>query len=219
VETPPSYPVQLHAAGWRAVVVGGGEVALRKTRRLLESGVVVAVVAPALCRGLADLAAAGTVAWCQRSFDASDLEGARLAFAATDDAGVNRLVAASAQAAGVLVDVADAPELGSFHLPAAVRRSGLQVTVSTGGRAPFLARRLRERIERRLGPEWDAWIDAAERFRADVRRHVDDPVVRSRLYDRFVAATLPAGAESPAPIRAADWRSWIAAAEDREEAP
>jgi precorrin-2 dehydrogenase/sirohydrochlorin ferrochelatase len=68
-------------------------------------------------------------------------------------------LARRARSIGVLVNVEDAPELCDFHVPAIVRRGNLILTVSTGGRAPGLARRLREWLQRRFGPEWDERLE------------------------------------------------------------
>ncbi|MFO7655410.1 MAG: bifunctional precorrin-2 dehydrogenase/sirohydrochlorin ferrochelatase [Candidatus Krumholzibacteriia bacterium] len=229
------YPVQLQLAGWPVLVVGGGMVAARKVQRLLASGAVVTIVAPRLvpelealnaasgaatrggapetsagARGAVDATAPG-VEWRQRAFAPGDVGKARLVFAATDSEAVNRTVAEVARAAGVLVNVADDPVASDFHLPALVQRGDLQVAIATGGRAPFLARRLRERWERQLGPEWEDWVAAAARFRAEVRRRIPDPASRERLHDRFAVETLPDGADLPRPCAEETWRRWIEA--------
>lgn len=136
------------------VVVGGGPVAARKVTVLRASGAQLRVVSPRLTPQLRLLAHSGQLEWRARPYAPDDLAGALLVFAATDSPDVNRQVALDAQAAGALVTVADAPELGDFSVPATLRRGELVVAVSTGGGAPGYARRLRELLEAMLGPEY-----------------------------------------------------------------
>jgi precorrin-2 dehydrogenase/sirohydrochlorin ferrochelatase len=215
----PSYPIQLHITGWPVLVVGGGEVAERKVRRLLECGAQVTVVADAATPGLRRWAAKDAVAWCQRKFATADVAGARLVFAATDDRGANQAVAEAAAQAGVPVNVADDPDAGTFHLPARIRRGSLQISIATEGGAPFLARRLRRHWEQRVGPEWEAWLAAAARFRAQVRARVHDSAARQRLYDRFFAATFGSGEGSPHSGDPQVWTDWIAAERGAKKTP
>src|SRR5580704_932736 len=127
-----------------AVVVGGGQVALRKVEWLLAAHARVTVVAPALAAGLAELVARGAVQHIAASFAPEQLQHAELVIAATDAGDIN---AAVAQAARVPVNVVDTPELSSFIFPAIIDRSPVIVAVGSGGRSPVLARRVRAQIE------------------------------------------------------------------------
>ena len=148
------YPVNLDLDGRRVVIVGGGAVAARKALRLLAAGAWLSVIAPALGKRLAALAAAGSLLHLERPYQEGDLEGALLAFAATDDAAVNRAVAAEARERGILVDVVDAPREGDFTTPALLSRGDLLVTASTGGASPGLARRIIDELEPLFGEEY-----------------------------------------------------------------
>jgi siroheme synthase-like protein len=141
------YPLVLRLTGRRCVVVGGGSVAARKVQPLLVGGADVTVVAPDLSSELEALASAGTIQAVRRPFTPADLDGAALAFAATDSRAVNQTVAEAAQARGVLVNVADDPAACDFTVPALVRRGDVTLAVSTGGRSPAFARFLREELE------------------------------------------------------------------------
>jgi precorrin-2 dehydrogenase / sirohydrochlorin ferrochelatase len=139
------------------VVVGGGAVATRKVAKLLRSGAGVVVVSPEVSPELA-----GMVAEIQRRpYEYGDLEGAHLAFAATNSREVNAAVAGEAKERGIPVNVADRPSEGDFAVPSTLRRGGLQVAVSTGGASPTLARRIRGELEEAFGPEW---ADVVEEF-------------------------------------------------------
>lgn len=120
--------------------------ALRKARALVEAGACVRVVAPRCEPELRAL----PVEWLGRPFEPADLEGAFLAYAATDDRAVNAAVAQEAKRRGIPVNVADAPEECDFILPSRVRKGNVQVAVSTSGEDPSLAVELRRKIERVL---------------------------------------------------------------------
>jgi hydroxymethylbilane synthase len=140
------YPVALSVRGRRVLVVGGGAVAERKVRGLLEAEAAVVVVSPELSRPLAEFAANGTIEWVARRFAASDLAGTFLAFAATDDDAVNAAVAEAARAAGVLVNDASDAGRGDFATPAVHRSGSLTVSVDSGGLSPSFTRRIRDEL-------------------------------------------------------------------------
>ena len=184
------YPVMLGLRDRPVLVVGGGEVALRKIEGLLSQGARLTVIAPQAAPGLEELAGRGAVELLRRGHRAGDVKGFTLVFAATDDPEVNARVSAEAEAAGIWVNVADVPELCTFYLPARVERGSLQLAVASEGGAPFAVRRLRQVLERRFGPEWSEWIDAAARFRQAVRRSGLSPAEAERRYDAFFAASV-----------------------------
>jgi len=144
------YPIFLDLSGRRCVVVGGGEVANRKARKLLQARARVVVISPEVG---AELESVG-IEIHRRPYREGDLEGAYLAFAATNVRGVNAAVAREAKERGVPVNVADSSSEGDFALPSTLRRGRLQVAVSTGGASPTLARRIRDELEEAFQPEW-----------------------------------------------------------------
>ena len=133
-------------SGKTAAVIGGGNVAYRKVKALLAAGAELLVVAPEVIDEISRLGKAGRVAVTLRHYQAGDLEGAFLAVAATDDAGVNRQVVEDAGLQGKLICVADAPDAGNCSFPALLRRGSIEVAVSTGGGCPTLAIELRDLI-------------------------------------------------------------------------
>lgn len=182
------YPVTLDLRGRACLVVGGGAVAARKVEGLLADGAAVTVVAPDLCPALADRVAQGRLRHEARPYAPGEAGGAWwLVFACTDDRGVNRQVRLDGEAAGRWVNVADDPELCAFHLPARLARGSLQVAVSTDGRAPFAARRLRDAL---TDPAWADWIDAAEDLRARVRADGLPPTEADEAFDAFFSSTV-----------------------------
>jgi siroheme synthase-like protein len=154
-ETTVLYPIFLNLSGGRCVVVGGGAVAARKVGKLLQAGAEVVVVAPEIRPELADMDAEIQ----NRPYEYGDLEGAQLAFAATDSREVNAAVAREAKEHGIFVNVADRPAEGDFAVPSTLQRGALQVAVSTGGASPALARRIRSELEDGFGPEWAGLVE------------------------------------------------------------
>jgi len=177
-----AYPIVLDLAGRRAVVVGGGRVALRKARALADAGARVTVVAPAFLPEFADEAGVESI---EAPYTAEHLDGAVLAIAATDDPAVNRRVADDARAAHVLVNVVDVPEECDFIVPAQVRRGDLLIAITTGGAAPSLSRRLRERLQTEFGPEWAEYLEALRAVRDRVMAEGHPPEVRRRIFERL----------------------------------
>jgi siroheme synthase-like protein len=172
-EALPGYPVSLVVAGRRCIVVGAGRIAARKVAGLLEAGADVVVVAPVAGDRVREWATDGVLAWREREFTPSDLDGAWLAFSATGDPAVDRVVAEAAEAARVWLGAADEPAVGSVTALSVLRRGDLVVTVGTGGRSPALAVWLRQRLADDLGPEYATLVDimseARERLRSEGR--------------------------------------------------
>ena len=178
-------PVFMDTRHGRVVIVGGGEAAVRKARLVLKSGAEVSVVAPGIGEAMGDLVAAGAVDWVARRFEAGDVAGRLAVYAATGLDDVDRLVARSAQAARVPVNVVDRPDHSTFITPAIVDRSPLIVAVSSAGKAPVLARNVRLRIESLLPARLGRLAEFAERFRPAVMAMVPEGLARLRFWDRF----------------------------------
>lgn len=146
----PYYPIFLQLSGRSVLVVGGGDVAARKIRLLLHSKARVKVVAQSLNDELLHLVSDGTIAYVDRDFHPSQLDGCYYVVAATGSADLNKFVAESADARYLFVNVVDDVTLSSAIMPAVVHRPPIAVAISSSGTAPVLARRLREQIERLL---------------------------------------------------------------------
>lgn len=155
--------------GRLVLVVGGGEVALRKARLLADAGACLRVVAPSIDQSLVALVADSGGESRARNYTADDLHGCVLAIAATDSEPTNAQVSADARTIGIPVNVVDAPELCSVIFPAIVDRSPLMVAVSSGGDAPVLARLMRARIETWIPAAYGQLAGLARRYRARVK--------------------------------------------------
>ena len=184
------YPVMLNIKNQDCLVVGGGAVALRKVEGLLCDGALVTVVSPEPDPHLKELAGKGEIVIEKREYVSGEAADYSLVFATTDDREVNREVYRDASGAGVWVNVADDPELCTFHLPSRLKRGSFQLAIASAGEAPFVVRRMRQMLERRFGEEWTAWIDAASRFRNCVREAGIDASVQEKCFDRFFSETV-----------------------------
>jgi siroheme synthase-like protein len=147
----PFYIACLRLSGRRCVVVGGGDVGLEKVEGLLACDGDVTLVAPEAHPELQQLAAEGSIAWERREYQRSDLDGALIAIAATNDTDVNIRVFDDAEARAMLVNVVDVPPLCNFILPAIVRTGPLAVAISTAGASPALAKRMKREIGELFG--------------------------------------------------------------------
>ncbi|MGQ9840433.1 MAG: precorrin-2 dehydrogenase/sirohydrochlorin ferrochelatase family protein [Anaerolineae bacterium] len=174
-----------------AVVVGGGQVAERKVRVLLQADAAVTVVSPRLTPALAQLAQDGRIRVTARSYHPGDLTGARLAIAATSDPAVNAAVADEADQCGCLVNVVDDPLRCTFHMPAIVRRGEIIIGVSTSGASPALARHLRKVIETTLGPEYEPLAGILAELRTRLRDWTPEEDQAALPWDRLIDALLP----------------------------
>ena len=164
------YPIMLDIKDKRCVIIGGGQVALRKAQSLLDCGAAVEIISPALCPGLEELVANGSLKAALRPYRRGDLKGAALVVAAADDGEVNKGVSEEAAGSGIPVNVVDVPALSSFIVPSSLRRGDLTVAVSTGGRSPALARRIRAELEQSIGEEYSLLASLAAEVRSELKR-------------------------------------------------
>ena len=173
----PTYPAMLIIKGRLCVVVGGGAVAERKAMCLVRSGAKVRLVSPDVTRKLAAAAKSGKLTHLARRFRPSDLKGAFITVAATDDAALNAKIAESAP---MLVNVADNPALCNFILPSTIRRGELTIAISTSGASPAAARAIKQELEGRFGPAVSDFLRDLATMRSRAKREIGDPAERRR---------------------------------------
>jgi len=154
----PLYQISLCIAGRLCIVIGAGDVAERKIESLLQAGAVVRVIAP-------DDVMIDGVEFIRRHYETGDLQGAFLAIAATDDRLINEAVYKEALERNVLVNVVDNPSLCTFFVPSVLTRGDLQISISTGGKCPALAKKMRIDMESRYGAEFNEYLRIAEEAR------------------------------------------------------
>ena len=184
------FPIFLKLSTRPCLLVGGGEIALRKARLLLQAGATLTVLAPTLGAGLAALAEQGALRHVAERFAPHHLVGMRLAVAATGLADVDQQVADAAEAAGIWVNVVDDPQASSYITPSIVDRSPLVIALSTGGGAPVLARMLRERLESLIPAGWGRVADFARVMRERVAARIANSDARRAFWESVLAGPI-----------------------------
>jgi siroheme synthase-like protein len=178
------YPLFMDLNNRPCVVIGGGQISADKTRALLEVNACVTVIAPELIEPLLNLVTDGRIKHHGRPYQPGDLAGAILAISATDDSAVNRQVWEEGRRSSVLVNVVDDVPLCDFIAPSVIRQGDLTVAISTSGKAPALAVRIRECLEEAFGPEYARFLELAGAIRQPlVEKHPDFKTRRTRWYE------------------------------------
>ena len=203
-----SLPIFMRIKGVRCVVVGGGDVATRKVAMLLKAEAAVEVIAPALCDALKAQALAGEIAYRQAVFESSQLNGAMLVVAATDDEPVNIAVSNAAKAQNIPVNVVDAPALCTFTMPSIIDRSPVVIAISSNGAAPVLARLIRAKLETMIPASYGRLAYLAREFRDAVKAKFADTQSRRIFWEKTfqgpIAELMFSGQERAAKIALAD---------------
>jgi len=206
------FPMFAKLQGRTVVVVGGGPIAEGKISGLFGAGANVRVVAPEATLQIAEWAIGGRLVWHARKFLPSDLDGASLAIAATSAPGVNRAVFQECEARGIFCNAVDDIENCHFYYGAVVQRGDLQIAISTNGKSPALAQRIRQEIEVTYGEEYATWLERLGKTRDALRakaagferiKSILHRLASKEMFDRF--RRRPNGATRPAktPLRAA----------------
>jgi precorrin-2 dehydrogenase/sirohydrochlorin ferrochelatase len=183
-------PIFIDVSDRTCIVIGGGEIAERKARSLIEAGAIVVIISPEVTAGLAAMNHAGNIQHLARAFRSGDLAGAWLAFDATGHDATTVSVVSEADERGVPLNVADEPERCTFIVPSVLRRGSLQLAVSTGGASPALARRIREELEDHFGREYELILELLARARQWLRLHEPEQTERARLLGMLVHSDL-----------------------------
>ena len=181
------FPIFLKLEGRRCLVVGAGTVAEGKIRGLIDAGAQVTVVAPKAVFQIRRWQWEGVLTWKPREFDPRDLDGISIVIAATNSHELNTEIYKEAQARNVLCNAVDDPGNCDFYYPAVVNRGDLQIAISTNGRSPALAQRLKGELEEQFGPEYEAWLQELGEAREQLFAAEVDPEARKRLLHRLAS--------------------------------
>ncbi|MGZ9585148.1 precorrin-2 dehydrogenase/sirohydrochlorin ferrochelatase family protein [Paenibacillus marinisediminis] len=181
----PQYAIMLNLKCKLCTVIGGGRVATRKIRQLLECGAEIKIISPVLSAELAELVEQRAIQHVEREYEECDINGACLVFAATDDPIVNEQVAIDCQAAQVLVNVAHASTRSDFTNPGVLRYGPVQVTVSTGGASPTLTRHIIDKVDHIIDDRIAVLADKLHRARSEAQRHIEHDEQRMEWLRRY----------------------------------
>ena len=179
------YPINLDIENKSCVVVGGGEVALRKIRGLLEAGAKVKVIAPKNCAEVEELFLRGEILLIRENFSEELLGDEIILIAATDNPEVNRRAAEVAQAKKILVNVVDEAG-GNFNVPSRIRRGEFLLTISTGANSPAFSRFVREMLESELDENFDAGLKIISQYRREVKQLLPNYKARKIFWQKVL---------------------------------
>ena len=177
-----SYPVFLQLKNFRCLVVGGGAVALRKVKGLLNAGALPQIIAPEVNAELLSIIEQNKLVWIERKFERNDTQGFQLIIAATNDKETNAAIRLEASVAHLLVNDVTDPDGSNFHVPALVSRPPLTLAFGTSGEVPYLSRKLKEFFEDTLHPELGDGIERLKQCRISIiERAGNDTKLKEQL--------------------------------------
>lgn len=180
------FPIFLNLQDKTCLLIGGGVVAERKIATLLEYGTRVRIVSKAITAQIEQWHRENRVEIALRDFCEEDLEGVFLVFAATNDSEVNRKVSQCCREKEILVNVVEHPEQGDFFVPSILRRDDLTVAISTAGKSPAFARRLRRELEAIITPAYGEFVDLLGEVRRCLQEQVPDIRRRKQILESLV---------------------------------
>ncbi|WP_193726708.1 precorrin-2 dehydrogenase/sirohydrochlorin ferrochelatase family protein [Paenibacillus guangzhouensis] len=180
------YPILMQLESMRCVVIGGGRIAERKIRGLLEAGAKVHVVSKVYTSQIDQWIAGNRITGSLRTYQSEDLAGAQLVFAATDSEEVNERVASDAHGLGILVNVASSSRSSNFVNASTLRRGKLIISVSTSGASPEMAKRIVSKLDEQYGEAYEVYLDILAELRHVIQGHIPDAGVRRQLMQRMI---------------------------------
>ena len=185
------YPVFLNLKDKTALVIGGGMVAERKVKTLVECGADVRLVSPEMTAGLKQMSETGKINYAGPSFEEKHLDGVFLVFTATNDKHLNHKISRTAQARGLLVNAVDQPADCNFIVPAIIKRGDLQIAVSTSGKSPAFAKILKKRLDDEFGDEYQKFLELMGNIRKEVLSKGLPQNINMGIFNRIVQSGIP----------------------------
>ncbi|MBE9545169.1 MAG: bifunctional precorrin-2 dehydrogenase/sirohydrochlorin ferrochelatase [Proteobacteria bacterium] len=184
------YPVNLDIRNRKCLVVGGGDVGTRKVITLLDCGAMVVVVSPEVTEKIEELSNKGLIKLERRGFKPTDLDQIFLVIGATDNPELNREIHAGAERLGMLCNIADRPEVCNFILPAIVNRGDLIIAISTSGKSPAFAKKMRKDLEKEFGTEYADFLTLMGGIRTKLLSEDHEPEAHKHLFENLIKRAL-----------------------------
>lgn len=180
------YPVFLDIRDKKIIVVGGGEVALRKTEAILECGGKVTLISPVLNDNLTDLNRRRKIRVTKREYRKGDIDKSYLVIAATDNNELNVEISKEAKKKNIPVNVVDLPQNCDFIIPSTIRRGNLVIAISTEGTSPALARKIRQELEETFGDHYAEFLKEMKKIRGQIINKISDIKKRKEIFEKLV---------------------------------
>jgi precorrin-2 dehydrogenase/sirohydrochlorin ferrochelatase len=184
------YPVNLDIQNRKCLVVGGGDVGTRKVMTLLDCGAKVIVVSPEVTEKIEEVSNKGLIKLERRGFKPSDLDKMFLVIGATDNPELNRRIHTGAERLGMLCNIADRPEVCNFILPAIVNRGDLIIAISTSGKSPAFAKKLRKDLEKKFGTEYAEFLTLMGGIRTKLLSEDHEPEAHKHVFENLIKRDL-----------------------------
>jgi precorrin-2 dehydrogenase/sirohydrochlorin ferrochelatase len=184
------YPINVDIQNRNCLVVGGGGVGTRKVMTLLKCGAKVTVVSPVISESLQDLEKSASLTLKARPYRTADIEGMFLVIGATDNEPLNRQISSDAESRNTLCNIADRPAVCNFILPSIVQRDDLIITISTSGKSPALAKKLRKTLESQFGEEYGDFLQLLGAIRRKLLSQAHEPEVHKPLFEQLINSDL-----------------------------
>jgi len=184
------YPVSLDIKNRKCLVVGGGGVGTRKVMTLVDCGANVTVVSPFASGKLLELANRGIIILEKRPYRTTDLNGMFLVIGTTDDEELNRQISMDAEKLNMLCNIADRPKACNFILPSIVSREDLTISISTSGKSPALAKKLRIELEKQFGNEYADFLRLMGAIRKKLLSRKHEPEAHKHLFEQLITGNL-----------------------------
>jgi len=165
------YPVMLNLKGKNCLVVGGGRIALQKLETLILTGANIRVVAKDVIPQIFELAGSRKIMIERKPYSSSDLKDIFIVFGATNDRILNKEIYLDALKEHILVNIVDTPDLCLFQVPASVKRKGLVISISTSGKSPALAKKIRKDLEQQYPKTYQIYLEWLDQWRSKMKRH------------------------------------------------
>lgn len=184
------YPLLVDLNKIKCLVIGGGEVAHRKTLSLREAGADITLISPRVINPLLKMAEEGEMKIIKRAYQKGDLKGFRLVYAAINDQKGREEIAKEAGEEGILLNIADNPSAGNFIVPSKIQRGDLYLCFSTNGKSPLLAKKIRQDLEARYGREYEEFLQLLGRERVWALQEVAKIDQRKAYFEELVFSDL-----------------------------
>jgi precorrin-2 dehydrogenase/sirohydrochlorin ferrochelatase len=184
------YPINLDLQNRNCLVVGGGPVSTRKVKTLLECGAKVTVVSPVVTNPLRLLSRDNSIILKEKPYQPADLDGMLLVIGATDNEALNQQISTDARDREVLCNIADRPEICDFILPSIVHRGDLVIAISTSGKSPAFAKKLRKDLEKEFGNEYAEFLRLMGAIRNKLLSANHDPEAHKHLFEKIITQGL-----------------------------
>jgi precorrin-2 dehydrogenase/sirohydrochlorin ferrochelatase len=184
------YPVNLDIRNRKCLVVGGGDVGTRKVMTLLDCGAKVVVVSPDVTENIEELSNKGLIKLQRRGFKPNDLDKMFLVIGATDNPELNRQIHNEAEGLGMLCNIADRPEVCNFILPAIVNRGDLIIAISTSGKSPAFAKKMRKDLEKKFGTEYAEFLTLMGGIRNKLLSEDHEPEAHKHVFENLIKRDL-----------------------------